>query len=212
MKIYKTSKKKRAANAKWSHSPKGIDWTQKYRRNALNLEINREHLRMMRLAFPEQQRVRARTWWRLNPKKIRTYRQNYRREHALVILAGNRRWRQANPEKVRAGQRTWRQANPEKVRGYGEKHRRANLAKFSAKEARRRARKRHALVPGPQWEIAAIYKRRDALIAQGIDVEVDHIYPMGFGWHEPANLQILSASENSQKCCHFDFKPVRIFK
>ena len=80
-----------------------------------------------------------------------------------------------------------------------------------AQLARRRAHKRHATLSGAQWEINKIYVRAARWRKWGFDVEVDHIYPLGFGWHEPANLQIIYKFENRSKGANPDYIPEVIF-
>lgn len=110
-------------------------------------------------------------------------------------MMARKRYRK-NPQKEILRTRNWQRKNPDKQR---------------AIENRRRARKRDALLPGDQWEINAIYARAKWWRARGFNVEVDHIYPLGFGWHEPANLQIISKGENIRKHANPDYKLKRIF-
>lgn len=148
---------------------------------AFTLDEQCEYIRLYRRAFPEKKRAIDAAWRKANPEKCR---------------ASGATWRRAHPEKHRVNSAMWRKTNPEKK---------------CAQEVRRRARKRNALLPGPQWEIDKIYIRRDQLRVRGLHVEVDHIYPLGFGWHEPANLQIILASENHRKQANPDYKPSKIF-
>jgi len=72
-------------------------------------------------------------YYRANIEKRRAYSRAHYQKTRVSWLAGNRRWKLANPEKVRemgradrkAGKRllsdrAWRKANPEKVRLYGQ--------------------------------------------------------------------------------------------
>jgi hypothetical protein len=100
-----------------------------------------------------------------------------------------RQWHLANKATLNARSRQWRIDNPDR---------------HAAKEARRRAAK---LKQTPKWadheKIAAIYAEAAALRALGLDVEVDHYYPLCgklvSGLHVPENLQLLLSEDNKRK-------------
>ena len=48
-------------------------------------------------------------------------------------------------------------------------------------------------------------------VQRRFQVEVDHIFPVGFGWHEPKNLQIIYRSENAIKGTNPNYIPSVIF-
>lgn len=166
------------------------------------------------LANAERIKQKTRSWAALNPEQK---------------AAADRAYRKANPERVAAKSRAWVETNPELRKAIYTESRRANLSAYRAREAGYRERHRaacndrikewkkrnpHACVMYagkrraaeiqalPAWadlaSIAAIYKQ-----AQGLNMTVDHAVPLlsefVCGLHCEANLQILTASENSRK-------------
>ena len=108
-------------------------------------------------------------------------------------------WREANKEHLSASKRAWVEANAEKIAAYNA----ANVGAKNATTARRRARKLQAT---PAWAdrtaIRGIYEA-----AAMLGMQVDHIIPLNHhlvsGLHVPANLQLLTASENYRKSNKF---------
>ena len=146
-----------------------------------NKEHDREYKRLHRLAFAKLHLTRERNWVRLNPEKKKTSDRRYHRTHPEVHRAANKK---------------------------GSINNRSSCC---GRSAAHRARRRQASLPGDQWEINQIYQHADNLRRKGLAVEVDHIYPCGFGWHEPANLQIIYASENQAKNANPDYIPSEVF-
>ncbi len=144
----------------------------------------------------ENVRRNWRAWAKRNVAKIKIKSRLRYVAKQLHILAVNALWRQRNPEKMADLKRRW-----------NIDHRGLQRAQI----VRRRARKRLASLPGSQWQISEIYRRAEQWRKWGFDVQVDHIFPLGFGWHEPANLQIIYADENRAKHANIDFTPRIIF-
>lgn len=122
--------------------------------------------------------------------------------------ARSRAWAKVNPESAREAERAWHARNKENVAAYNKAWAQANPHMKNAAEARRRSAK---LLRTPGWltaeDFAAIeftYAWAKVLEAStGIPHHVDHVYPLQgryvSGLHVPANLQVLTASENRSK-------------
>lgn len=158
-------------------------------------------------------RARSKVWAKENPERK---------------SATDRAWRDANQERCAINARDWAAKNPERRKAIYTASRTRNLADYRQREASYREQHRavcnarikewkkrnpHAIVfyagkrraaqiqAMPAWAnldaIAAIYK------ACGAGHHVDHmvplISPLVCGLHCEANLQILTASENSRK-------------
>jgi 5-methylcytosine-specific restriction endonuclease McrA len=115
---------------------------------------------------------------------------DYYQANRTALLAKEKARAALAPEKILEVKRAYRAANPDKIR---------------ASNGTRRARERQAM---PAWadlpQIKAVYMRATELWAQtGIPHHVDHIIPLTnklvCGLHVSANLQVLTASENSRK-------------
>jgi hypothetical protein len=99
----------------------------------------------------------------------------------------------------------WIAENPEKYSGMVLRIRERNRARTAARESARRAATYAAT---PTWaaadEIASIYEQaRSMTIETGVEHHVDHIVPLKSkkvcGLHVPANLRVITKSENSRK-------------
>lgn len=129
---------------------------------------------------------RTRQWREKNPERWR---------------ATNRQWAEANPERQRSGARRFRERNPE----YNRKRLQEKPGLVAAYAAERRARLLQATPPwADKAAIVEIYERAKRLTeATGVEHHVDHIIPLKHrrvcGLHVPANLQILTAIENTRK-------------
>jgi hypothetical protein len=172
--------------------------------------ILREYERLRRLAFPAWFKEHRKHWKRI--------------PLTAHVIAYRKQWAKNNPEKRKKYwqkdnakperknyQRKWHHANRTRRRIRARELRLANPAAAKAKCARRRARRHAATLPGDQTEITQIYQRAEIWRGWGFDVEVDHIYPCGFGWHEPSNLQVIYKLDNRRKQANPDYKPSKIF-
>lgn len=134
----------------------------------------------------------------------------------VCAAARNRAWRAANPN----GYRQWCESNPDRKRkawadwsAQNAGRRSANYArwveenrgKVYARNAERVAAQLRAMPPwANKAEIESIYRRAVELsAATGVRHEVDHYYPLRgelvCGLHCPANLRVLTRSENARK-------------
>jgi hypothetical protein len=187
----------------------------------------REYNRLYALIFPERIRQKKhKQYWR-NPDKYRQRTREARRKNPEKIRASYRKWRLNHPYQAKLATQKWREKRKEHVRQTIKKWRKShkkeclkhtkdwkynNPEKVNACNALRRARKRHSIPPDVDLlAIKQIYVRAQWWRKRGFDVAVDHIFPLGFGWHEPDNLQIIYVSENHRKNCNPDYKPKIIF-
>lgn len=132
----------------------------------------------------------------------------YRAANVKKIAARKAAYRAANVETIAAHQAKYRRANTAKIAAHHAKYAKDNPGKISAKTARRRAAK---LQRTPPWltkqdheDIAKIYELcAERTRITGIPHAVDHILPLlgstVSGLHIAANLQIITATENSAK-------------
>lgn len=125
----------------------------------------------------------------------------YKKDPARALVRSTA-WRKANPEKARASVRQWERENPERGLERGRRWSKKNPAYIRAKQAKRRAVKLRATLPGFDGEIRAFYE------ACPPGMTVDHIVPLQgkniCGLHVPWNLQYLTGPENSAKGNKFD--------
>ena len=159
--------------------------------------ICKDCVKVYRSANPEKIKEGLTKWHTANPDKRKEYSAKYRADNPDKCKEYSAKYRQANPEKCKASLSKCRKENPEKGR--------TNLAK-------RRATKLLAI---PYWltqedykAIEVTYKEASKLTQEtGIKHNVDHIIPLQgklvCGFHCPANLQILTESENKSKSNRF---------
>jgi hypothetical protein len=165
-----------------------------------------------------------RTWWKANAARVTEVRDQSREEHraydrARVPLIRDKRkeynaTRYAeNTVEVKAKVREYYEAHKEHLNSLSYRYNRTpNPAKDLARAAKRRATKRNAT---PAWAdleaIQAFYEDAKTLeTIFGWKFHVDHIVPLKHpkvcGLHVPANLQILSATDNLSKHNKFNVK------
>ena len=174
------------------------------------------YMQLHRVIYPNRQNMSRKTWRRNHPEKEKAQqRRDLSKRDPTQHAARNKKWRQNNLERHRATDKVWRSCNHARLRYLNRRWRTANIATIREADRKRkpvrRAREHEAYISGPQWEITQIYARAAWWRSQGFNVQVDHIYPVGFGWHEPANLQIIYASENARKGANPDYKPRVVF-
>lgn len=129
----------------------------------------------------------------------------------------DKRWAQANRDKTRANQRRfyWRHSEAEKLRSrlrspekrseINDRYRRRNLAKFAAKENKRRAIK--AATQIGQVDYDRVVREADGVcgickaeIAHDDKTHIDHIVPLARGGsHTQDNIQLAHARCNIKK-------------
>ena len=129
--------------------------------------------------------------------------------NAARISFKKKEWRLSNLDRQREIVRKWYMDNREKREMSLRRWRINNRNKRNEYDASRRSKEKSAM---PAWAdkvaISAIYKEAAKLTLEtGIKHHVDHIVPLQHrlvsGLHVPANLQILTASQNVRKNNHF---------
>lgn len=166
-------------------------------------------------------------WREDNAERDRENKRQYYLANADAFKKKAREWGAANPEKMRVSRRKWRKNNPVWVKQDYEKrkdnHRffvsrwRKNNPGAAAEIVRNRQFQKRSATP--PWAKArgsdarkamqAIYSASRRLQEEtGTKHHVDHIIPLLHeevcGLHVPANLQILTESENAAKWNNFD--------
>jgi hypothetical protein len=155
-----------------------------------------------------------------NAENIAAKKADYRQANAEKLAAKNKAYRQANRAELAAKDAAYAKDNREKIAVTMAKYYAANAERFSARAAEYRkanphilnalnAKRRAAkLQATPSWadfeDIKVIYKQcAERTRLTGIPHAVDHVYPLisddVCGLHVAANLQIITASENSRK-------------
>ena len=143
--------------------------------------------------MPEDKRAEyresLRKWTEENKERRKEYSKQYHIKNKEKINERARKWVEENPDRQRERTARYHAENPEK-------------ATFRSRKRRDGLANRR-----PCWAdeeaIKAIYKQAADFRAAGIDVEVDHIYPLQgefvSGLHCAENLQIIPARENRSK-------------
>jgi 5-methylcytosine-specific restriction endonuclease McrA len=179
---------------------------------AANRERMNSNARATYWRYREKYNAKTKAWQSANRQKVRRSRQirwfNCDREK---VNAQRRAWRLANRETCLAKKRAWRFANREKVRASQRACHLANPAKNRAR-ARLREAMQFAARVGCQKAVNRIYEACEILRKRGLNVVVDHIFPLSKGGsHSADNLQIIYHDQNLVKHARVDYPASVIF-
>ena len=156
---------------------------------AANIEKYREAHKQYGVEHKAEARARKEAWNKANPERVKEQaRKDYLRNKEKVN-ARTALWAKNNAARQKELVARWVLENPQKV-NYNARKRKQSLEQRKPKWADENAMK-------------AIYLQAAEFRAAGIDVEVDHFYPLRgklvSGLHCEANLQILTRHENKSK-------------
>lgn len=152
--------------------------------------------------------ARYKAWAQANPEVVREANRAWRERNKEKVAARQKARYEKNREAVRHARRALYEKNAEAARLATQAWTQANPHKVLASRAKRRSAK---LLRTPGWLTAEDFKAIELIYAQakaleastGLPHHVDHIYPLQgryvSGLHVPANLQVLTASENCSK-------------
>lgn len=121
-----------------------------------------------------------------------------------------RRWKRENPEKHAAINKAWQKANPDKVAEYSGKWWRGNREKAYANSRAYQAALRTATPPWVDKQVIRMLRKE----ATEAGMVIDHVDPLRHdlvcGLNVPANLQVLTNSENSSKRNSIDLQNYKL--
>lgn len=174
----------------------------RYERNKAHiLEVSKRY----RQAHPEACRAGRVRWVAANPERAKEIRAICRINRKPKRPLYDKHRRETQPERVKAIKHTSYIRRRHVSAAYDKQYREENRARLTTKENRRRAMYLCAM---PAWadksKIAEWYEAR-AFAEEffGLDIHVDHVIPLQgravCGLHVHNNLQLLTASQNSQK-------------
>ena len=170
-----------------------------------NLERSRELAREGAKRNPLGRRAAGKRWRENNPERAKELSRKDRERHRVARALAQAKWQQANKLRRNAQQKARRDQDPEKFREHHRKWRRENPEKNAAMQTRRRAAKKNAGGSHTADDLARIREMQNGKCAvykcklKGFG-SVDHITALSRGGSDnPANLQILCRSCNSQK-------------
>jgi hypothetical protein len=140
-------------------------------------------------ANPGPKRAANLAWNKANPEAAH----QWERANRDKVAEKSRRWHTENKERHAANGKAWRERNPQK-----------NAATAAKRRAAKLQRTPKWLTPADFLEIQMLYDFAKGMeLATGIPHHVDHILPLQgefvSGLHVLANLQILTAFENTSK-------------
>lgn len=180
-------------------------------RSEYDKEVNREYIRLYRLAFPELRRAKANAYRIKYPERVRALKHRHYIKHRAEIRARVKKWSNINKDKVRERSRKRRREQLELVRFWARRWARKNKHKALEYCNRRRACIKHSMSHQDREMVRKVYKRASVL-RQWFDVVVDHIVPLAKGGeHLARNMQIIYRHENESKNARLGYKPTVIF-
>lgn len=173
-------------------------------------ECNKARHRVGYQANREERLLKQRQYYEENKEACQLRNKAYYEENREVLVEKAVERVYANYDRHKELARNRYAADPEKTLEAQRLFRLANLDRYRAKMAARRALVKQAT---PDWAdqtvIGAIYSQAALLTEQtGVKHSVDHVIPLSHpsvcGLHVPANLRVISLSENCSKGNDFD--------
>ena len=158
-------------------------------------ENNKEKIMIYRKTYNETHKGERRVY-------DKAYSKIYYETHTEEIRAKNKAHYEAHREHHNAYSRAYAEAHKEDRRVYNRAYRQTHREKINAKDAKREAIKRQAILPTTDNElIINLYKQRvDMTEERGEQYHVDHIIPLSIGGaHHQDNLRVITATENMEK-------------
>jgi hypothetical protein len=143
---------------------------------------------------------RVRRYKAANREKCAAYSRAYHAANRDACRARARAYREANPNLYAE----WVAANREALAARKAAYKKANAARNAAHASAYHAAKLQRVVPFSDMEkIAAVYADAAELRALGLDVHVDHFFPLRgrfvSGLHVHTNLRVVLAEDNQRK-------------
>jgi len=142
-----------------------------------------------------------------NRERIRERDKKYKLDNREKILKKERQRYHENKEKEQKRCRQYARNNKKKRAQYYKQYSQDNKAKKSARQAKRRALKRKAILPSSCLKaIQLFYEERNQISnILGIQMHVDHKRPLSKGGaHHQDNLQVITWCENLSKGSSWD--------
>lgn len=157
---------------------------------------------------PVKTAERVKAWNISNVERQRINKKEWKANNKDIVLASNKKHRDAHKEQIRKTRGIWYINNKQKHADYNKEWRTANLGKCAAyvraRQAARIERTPAWLTEDDEWLMEEAYilaALRTKML--GFPWHVDHVIPLRgkrvSGLHVPTNLQVIPGSENLSK-------------
>ena len=159
-------------------------------------------------AYREANKEKAAAWRESNRQELKVYFKNRHNENKEKLSAQNKEYYEKNKEKIIKKVSAYYEQNKESISKYKLEHYKNNQHIYVAASKKRKASR---IQRTPNWLTSKDFEAIELVYAEaknrevetGIKHHVDHIIPLQgknvSGLHVPANLQIISATDNLRK-------------